>query len=1113
MNTKLSSWLIILFAFLFGLFVLDVSAVYAQEDEVVITQVFSVRTPGDSINAANTNEQSCEVTAELRWYKKKVVKVFYHWQACTGANTIHWEIGSLHNASGDLAVSEGAGTKLVYNESWPELTAGDIITLRTWINGVRQADVVADYQELAPIWTQIHTRADDAGACFQFTGHVDPWGVFTAGDYSYVFHLSDKDWETPWLEGPNTPSVDWHVQFYRDANLTQLRTEYWFNNVDNPCHTTQTTTCDNVVLSIPNGTVIPNEGANVQVTIIGQNGSQYQIVDPNGKVMVGPTADNVVSFHAMPDIIYQAQVYSERDGWTTAGCQFEYGKTTILQPACTGVAPNPATTEPISINGQDVQVTITGENASHYRIVDAAGNEVVAPSTSNVLSLYAMPFIVYQAQVYNEAYGWTNTGCQFEYFPLEIGTACVSVALVPDSAIIPLDGTDVQVTITAENATQYRIVQRNGTVVVEASTSNLLSMYAMPFIEYQAEVYSQEFGWITSQGCQFKYIPELPKCENIVLSIPNGASIPKTGADVQVTIIGKNATQYRLVDGAGTEVDASGAANILSFHAMPGITYQAQVKNEASAWTKTGCQFSYNSAQLVCNEVALSIPNGAVISASGAAVEVTIAAENASRYRIVDSNGAIIAGPSDTPVLQIHALPYVVYQAQVADTSEQWTTHGCQFQYGAEPPTCDGVTSNPPDGAVIAASGADVEVTIAGQRATQYQIVDDSGNVMAGPSAANTMHLHAMPGKSYQAQVANEHYGWTTSGCQVRFTSEISQQLTCTLRATHYDDPGGRSWITARIEGKTEPVAIERIQINWDNHKTVTYPTKRQTGPWFTNSEFMLDSRPEVYDVGFGYYKFEAWVYVAGFDTPAYCWSDGTAPDHDNVAPDPGPFAKANPEGKFNRGNTPSRLPTVGRLPFDGGNGPDKVELILWAFEKEGRGVNTHITAIANEGKPLARLGMESVSSFVKFDGLIAREGIVYGFQIGEHGPWSPLFCPKPDNNPTTITVYWAAGGQTWLSDGAAYSDCWWLTVAAALNGWVTVDESVATYNALQPVINWNEHRNLVFSLAQSKETGLGPRMQDAVIGLQARQWQGPVIPEQLPTDFWATVEAYRNAQ
>jgi len=1114
MNRQPSLWLFAVLIVLLSLFVVDVRSTYAQEEEVVVTKQFVIRPTGRAINAAATNEQRCEITAELRWYKKKVVRVLYHWQGCPSANTIRWEVASAQNTAADtLTTSAGAGNQEVYRETWSTLTAGDAITLRTWINDERQADVVTEYRETAPIWVKIHTRPDTAGACFQFTGHIDPWGVFSDGEHSYVFHLNSEDWETPWLEGPDQPTVNWHVQFYRDASLTQLRTEYWFNNVPNPCHTPPR--CESIDLSIPNGAEIPENGADVKVTITGQNGSQYRIVDQNSTVVAGPSVENELSFHTMPDIAYQAQVYHERYGWTTAGCQFGYK--TIVLPACISVALSHATDKPILVNGQDVQVTITGENASHYRIVDTAQGTVVAESsTSNVLSIHAMPFTGYQAQVSDDTYRWTTTGCQFDYFPLEVDPACVSVALVPDNAIIPVNGSDVQVTITGREVTQYRIVQSDGTVVVEASTSNMVFLYAMPFIEYQAEVYNELVGWKTSPGCQFTYKtppPQPPACQSIDLSIPNGAGIPETGADVQVTIQGQNASQYRIVDSAGTVVAGPGTDSTLSFHAMPDTIYQAQVKSEVTAWTTVGCQFHYDPSQPVCKGVDLSIPNGAVILDSGADVQVTVAAGNASRYRIVDSNGALMAGPSDTPVLQLHALPDVVYQAQVTNERDNWTNRGCQFEYErevVETPTCDGVTLSIPNGAVMAAGGADVQVAINGRNASHYRIVDNHGTVMAGPSTDSTLHLHAMPDRIYQAQVANAHASWTTSGCQFKYTAQVAQ-ISCELYASHYGDPGGRSEIIARIEGQTEPVVIEKVKINWDNHKTVTYPTKTQAGPWYTNTPFALISRPEVHDVGFGYYKFEAWVHVAGFDTPAYCWSDGSAPDHDNVAPDPGPFAKANPEGKFYRGNTPSRLPAVGRLPFDGGNGADKIELILWAFEKEGRGMNTRITALANEGKPLARLGMESVSSFVKFDGLPAREGIVYGFQIGEHGPWSPLFCPQPDNNPTTITVYWAAGGMTWLSDGAAYGDCWWLTVAAALNGWVTVDESVATYNALQPVIDWNGHRNLVFSLAQSRETGLGPRMQDAVIGLQAREWQGPVVPEQTPADFWQTVEAYHN--
>jgi len=1214
MHTRISLWIFAALIVMLSAFVVDVRRTYAQEEEeVVVTQVFVISnnsSNGQRNNNARSNAQPCEVTAELRWYKNKKVRVIYHWQACTETptdiNRVRWEIVSIRTAYGNLALSTATGEANVYNETWSDLAAGDKITLRTWINDVRQADVVTEYQENFPIWTRIHTRDDQGGACFQFTGHVDPWGVFTAGDHSYVFELTADDWETPWLEGPNQPTVDWHVVFYRDAALTQVRSEYWFNDVANPCYS-EPLSCDDIALSIPNGDVIPEGGANVEVTITGQNGTHYRIVDPAGTEVAGPSVDNVLSFHAMPGITYQAQVYREGYGWTQSGCQFAYA--TAPRPACNGVELSIPTTELIPQAGADVQVTINGQHGTHYRIIDAAGAVVVGPSTENKLQLHVMGKIRYQAQVYNAAYGWTSTGCTFEYTPVYAEAACVSVALIPQRGVfIPDTGANVQATISVTNTTpyplQYRIVDESGAEMAGPSDSNQLSMYAMPLVNYQAEVYDHTRGWVTSKGCAFDYkaSPPVTTCESIALSIPSGASIPEGGAEVQVTITGKNAVHYRIVDSAGTIMAGPSEDNVLSFHAMPDMAYQAQVANAALNWTNQGCQFVYYPAVPLCNGVALSIangssipesgaevevtvdaenatnyqivdgagtvvvgpssnnrlsfhampatvyqaqvadeslkwtskgcqfvydpsvpickgvtlsiPNGSPIPESGADVEVTVTAENATLYRLVDEAGAVVAGPSETPTFQFHALPFVTYQAQVSNATHDWTNSGCQFEYGIEnTPSCEGVDLSIPNESKIDASGTDVQVTINGRNATDYRIVDGKGNTMAGPSSDPVLHFHAMPSAVYQAQVANATYAWTTNGCQFRYVTDDTTALAfCELHASHYGDPGGISRITAWVEDKTT-VAIEKIEVNWNHRGTVTYPTKEQSGPWFTNTPFELDSRPDVYDVGFGYYRFEASVYVAGITEPAYCTGDGNAPDHDNVLPDPGPFAKANPEGKFDRGSAPSRLPTVGRLPFDGGNGPDKVELILWAFEKEGRGLDARITAIANEGKPLARIGMESVSNVVKFDGLNAREGIVYGFQIGEHGPWSPLFCPKADGDPTTITVYWAAGGQTWLSDSAAFGDCWWLTVAAALNGWVTVDESVATYNALQDIIDWNGHRNLTFSLAQSQETGLGPRMQDEVIGLTSREWQGPVIPTIIPPDFWQVVDGYRNAK
>ena len=160
------------------------------------------------------------------------------------------------------------------------------------------------------------------------------------------------------------------------------------------------------------------------------------------------------------------------------------------------------------------------------------------------------------------------------------------------------------------------------------------------------------------------------------------------------------------------------------------------------------------------------------------------------------------------------------------------------------------------------------------------------------------------------------------------------------------------------------------------------------------------------------------------------------------------------------------------------------------------------------------KLGMPTVSNFVKFDAVEARDGVAYAYQIGEHGPVSPFFCPKSDSNPTTITINWGAGGQTWLDDPAAYSDCWWLSVAAQIQGYITIEPTVATYLALQGEIDWNGHINNRFSLRQDPITGQGPRVQDFAIGLKGHAWaEGPVLPDNLPADFWQVVEGWQNSK
>ena len=151
MHTKISLWIFAALMVVLSAFVVDVRRTYAQEEEVVVTQVFvvnnSISNSDQRNNAGRSHTQPCQVTAELRWYKKKMVSVIYHWQACTATPNIHrvrWEIASIRTAYGNLALSPAAGQANVYKETWSDLAAGDKITLRTWINDVRQADVATE---------------------------------------------------------------------------------------------------------------------------------------------------------------------------------------------------------------------------------------------------------------------------------------------------------------------------------------------------------------------------------------------------------------------------------------------------------------------------------------------------------------------------------------------------------------------------------------------------------------------------------------------------------------------------------------------------------------------------------------------------------------------------------------------------------------------------------------------------------------------------------------------------------------------------------------------------------------------------------------------------------
>lgn len=1099
---------------------------WADEEDVVTKRTYTVPRSAGDIYAATNDQPACELTAYLTWRRgRKLVRVEYEWQHCSGDEEIHWklDLNSVQKASGTFILSEN-GERRVYDQKWPILTDGDKIRLHTHINDLPQYTVETTYLDKKPIFVKIHTAKRNDGACFQFSGRVDPWGVFTAGNKSHKFHLDTEYWTTPWVEGPNSPKVDWNAKFYEDAELTILRSEYTFRNVENPCYQPEPPRCDGVRLSVPNGSPIPASGSDVEVIISASNATYYRIVNKaNDEIVAGPSTSPDFTIHVLPNTIYQAQVSADGTTWTDEGCEIRYTQVPSI-PRCLGVTKiDPVEREFIPATGRTVKVEITADDATYNRIINKQTKKSVAEaSTEFTREFFARPNTIYQAQVSADGTTWTDDGCEFQYKGVSPST-CLGVNKIDPSEgeLIPDKGQIVKVEVKAKNAAYNRIVKtKTGEIVAPPSTELFRDFFAHPRIVYQAQVSVDGITWFIG-SCEVKYDSAPPaKCFAVIKIDPlEGERIPAAGRIVTVKVDAVDATYYRIINKAtGGVVAEKSTEPIREFFAWPGVIYQAQVSTDGVTWTDEGCDIHYLPEPLspACISVASTPANGSEISDEGAAIKATITAENATQYRVVVDG--TISGPKQLPDLNFYAMPEIRYQIEVSDENgEIWNgSPNCILSFEAKPVyvQCNSI-SKPKVAASASTSKVMVTITCHATNATHYQVLDDNDMVIVPETTSNTMTFEARRGVIYHVEVRNATSDWQRSpDCMFQLPPQQVHHF-CTLKADHYGDPGGLAWIEAWRENEAgerqvAPMPLNQIVIDWNGKGRVTYTSAKSIVPWTTNQVLDFDSRPDVHDIGFGRYHFQAWVYIQGVGEPVYCDDIGHAQDHDNVVPDPGPFAKDNPEGKFNRGDAPSRLPTVARLPFDGGNGPEKIELILWAFEKEGNGTSARITALANEGKPLARLGMASVTDFAKFDGLPAREGIVYGFQIGEHGPWGPLFCPKPDSNPTTITVFWGAGGQTWLSDGAAYGDCWWLTVAAARNGWVTVEESVATYNALQPIIDWNGHRNLVFSTAQDRTTGQGPRMQDMVIGLQAQEWQGPVVPQVLPADFDKVLMGYQ---
>ncbi len=93
--------------------------------------------------------------------------------------------------------------------------------------------------------------------------------------------------------------------------------------------------CENLELSIPTGSEIPEDGTTVDVVVHAVNGELYRLVrqdDDDWVVIAGPqTGNQFEEILVLPNVLYQVQMRSSGSEWTTAGCEFKYRS--ALSPA------------------------------------------------------------------------------------------------------------------------------------------------------------------------------------------------------------------------------------------------------------------------------------------------------------------------------------------------------------------------------------------------------------------------------------------------------------------------------------------------------------------------------------------------------------------------------------------------------------------------------------------------------------------------------------------------------------------------------------------------------------------------------------------------------------
>jgi hypothetical protein len=157
------------------------------------------------------------------------------------------------------------------------------------------------------------------------------------------------------------------------------------------------------------------------------------------------------------------------------------------------------------------------------------------------------------------------------------------------------------------------------------------------------------------------------------------------------------------------------------------------------------------------------------------------------------------------------------------------------------------------------ASEATVEVVVNATNASEYRIVrQDTHEVIAGPQSSNRFSIKVQPNVTYQAQVRNDHFDWSSAELSIAMRScAFSQNINTsdlTCKATVDRNKQGDSLVTLRATGKSgREVDITHFKANSNfSYSYSTTPAEvlpvplewpgADQGSWFVQYKVSVDN-------------------------------------------------------------------------------------------------------------------------------------------------------------------------------------------------------------------------------------------------------------------------------